>query len=147
MKTLATTCLALLLLSSALASAQTERPSDAAVEARRSVLELAGAFQNDGFKVRDGHWVGKMKPNESQLIAVNLYAGNAYWFLVAGAPGSGKVLVDLLDESGQPVDAMPYEEETRAGAGYIPEYSGQFYVRVKLGQGEEVPVCLVYSYK
>jgi len=147
MKALTAICLALFLTTGALAPGQSERPSDAEVDARRSALELAGAFQNDGFKVRDGHWVGKLKPNQSQLVAVNLYAGNAYWFLVAGGPGSGEVSVDLLDESGQPVDAMPYQEETRAGAGYIPEYSGQFYVRVKLGEGKEVPVCLVYSFK
>ena len=30
--------------------------SDKEVEARNVAMELAGAFSNDGFKIRDGHW-------------------------------------------------------------------------------------------
>jgi len=38
--------------------------SDKEVEAHKAVLDLAGAFTNDGFKMRDGHWVGTIKPHE-----------------------------------------------------------------------------------
>ena len=57
--------------------------------ARAVALDVAGAFSNDGFKLRDGHWAGTLAPNESKLLAVNLYAGNQYWFS-AGATETGK---------------------------------------------------------
>src|SRR5687767_16030993 len=57
--------------------------SDEEVEAHRHVLDLTGAFSNDGFKLRDGHWAGEIKPAERAVIAVNLYAGNEYWFSAA----------------------------------------------------------------
>ena len=30
--------------------------TDAEVQARKDALDVAGAFANDGFKIRDGHW-------------------------------------------------------------------------------------------
>ena len=48
--------------------------TDKEVEARKAALDLAGAFSNDGFKIRDGHWSGMIKPKEHTLIAVNLYS-------------------------------------------------------------------------
>ena len=46
--------------------------------------ELAGAWTNDGFKLRDGHIAGSLKVGESKLVRVNLFAGNHYWFTAAG---------------------------------------------------------------
>ena len=46
--------------------------TDEEVEAHKLVLDLTGAFSNEGFKLRDGHWAGKIKPAERALIAVNI---------------------------------------------------------------------------
>ena len=46
--------------------------TDAEVRARKDALELAGAFANDGFNNRDGHWCGVLKPSEHALIGLNL---------------------------------------------------------------------------
>src|SRR5882757_4165508 len=55
--------------------------TDAETTARISALDVAGAFSNDGFKIRDGHWAGTLKPKEKAiLMTVNLYAGNQYFF-------------------------------------------------------------------
>src|SRR6476620_12211971 len=91
-------CLAIL---AALAlSAPALAETDQEVAARAVALELAGAFSNDGFKLRDGHWAGTLAPDESKLIAVNLYAGNEYWFS-AGATDEAKALtVEVFDEAG-----------------------------------------------
>ena len=32
--------------------------TDKEVEAHKAVLDLVGAFTNEGFKIRDGHWSG-----------------------------------------------------------------------------------------
>src|SRR5262247_2344673 len=69
--------------------------TDAEVSARKDALELAGAFGNDGFKIRDGHSCGVLKPHDHALIAVNLYAGDQYWFSVGTAEPLKKVAVSL----------------------------------------------------
>jgi hypothetical protein len=121
--------------------------SDAEVEARKTALDLAGAFTNDGFKIRDGHWSGTVKQQEPALIAVNLYAGNQYWFAAAADAVGKKVAVKIFDETGNPVSVENYDSGERAAAGFSPESSGQYFVSVSLLQGEPGSVCLVCSYK
>lgn len=121
--------------------------SDRDVEARKNALEVAGAFTNDGFKMRDGHWCGLLKPHEMALIAVNLYAGNQYWFSVGALDPAKKIGVNLYDESGKQVPAEKYDSGTKAAAGFSPTSSGQYFVAVDLLEGAESNYCLVYSYK
>jgi hypothetical protein len=121
--------------------------SDKEVEAHKAVLDLAGAFSNEGFKMRDGHWTGTIKTNEHALIAVNLYAGNQYWFSVGAVEPAKKVEVTLYDENGKLVPTESYDEGQRAAAGYSPTSSGQYYVSVGLLEGDASSFCLVYSYK
>jgi hypothetical protein len=122
--------------------------TDEEVEARKQALDLTGAFSNDGFKLRDGHWAGQIKPAERALIAVNLYAGNQYWFSAAAANAKAKkIAVAVYDEAGKPVTTESYNDGERASAGFSPTTSGQYFVAVSLVEGEPSTVCLVYSYK
>jgi hypothetical protein len=121
--------------------------TDKEVEARKAALDLAGAFSNDGFKIRDGHWSGMIKPKEHTLIAVNLYAGNHYWFSVGATEKAKKLAVSVYDESGQQVVTENYTAGDKAAAGFSPTNSGQYYVSVGLIEGEESGVCFLYSYK
>ncbi|MFN2622769.1 MAG: hypothetical protein ABR611_07990 [Chthoniobacterales bacterium] len=122
--------------------------TDEEVEAHKQVLDLTGAFTNDGFKLRDGHWAGQIKPKDRAVIAVNLYSGNQYWFSVAAANDKAKkIAVDVYDESGKPMTTETYAEGERASAGFSPTTSGQYFVAVSLVEGEPSTVCLVYSYK
>src|SRR6266478_458988 len=111
--------------------------SDTEVAARRAALDLAGAFSNEGFKMRDGHWSGMIKPKEHTLIAVNLYAGNHYWFSVGATEKAKKLAVSVYDESGQQVVTESYSAGDKAAAGFSPTNSGQYYVSVGLIDGEE----------
>jgi hypothetical protein len=121
--------------------------TDDEVEAHRLVLDLTGAFSNDGFKLRDGHWAGTIKPAERALIAVNLYAGNQYWFAAAANTKAKKISVDLYDENGKPLVTEVYNQGERAAAGFSPTASGQYFVSLSLLEGEPTAFCLVYSYK
>ena len=122
--------------------------TDDEVEAHRQALDLTGAYTNDGFKLRDGHWAGKIKPAERAVIAVNLYAGNQYWFSVAAANDKAKkVAVEIYDEAGKPMTSENYNEGERASAGFSPVTSGQYFVAVSLVEGDPSTICLVYSYK
>jgi hypothetical protein len=117
------------------------------VEARKAALDLAGAFSNDGFKMRDGHWSGTIKANEHTLIAVNLYAGNQYWFSVGAPDPATKLAVSVYDETGKQVSTENYENGNKVAVGLLPTSSGQYYVWIGLIGGSESSVCLVYSYK
>ena len=121
--------------------------TDKEVAARKAALDLAGAFSNDGFKIRDGHWSGMIRPKEHTLIAVNLYAGNHYWFSVGATEKAKKLGVSVYDESGQQVVTESYSAGDKAAAGFSPTNSGQYYVSVGLIEGEESGVCFLYSYK
>jgi hypothetical protein len=121
--------------------------TDQEVAARKAALDLAGAFSNDGFKMRDAHWSGTIKPHDHALIAVNLYAGNQYWFSVGATEPAKKIAVTIYDETGKQVVTESYNAGKKAAAGFSPTSSGQYYVSVGLVQGEESSLCLIYSYK
>jgi hypothetical protein len=120
---------------------------DDQVAARSDVIDLAGAFQNDGFKLRDGNFLGQISKDRSQIVAVNLYSGNAYWFTASTGQKANKLKVSIFDDSGKPVSYMPYQSGPRAAAGFSPDASGLYYVKVVLEEGQPATFCLIYSYK
>ena len=141
-------CLPSLILILALsASVVLRADSDAEVNARKDALELAGAFGNDGFKIRDGHSCGVLKAHDHALIAVYLYSGNHYWFSVGIAEPLKKVGVSLYDETGKEMTTENFSEGDKAAAGFAPETSGQYFVSVDSVEDQEGSFCLVYSYK
>jgi hypothetical protein len=141
-------CLPIFLLAFVLVtSIAVQAETDAEVQARKDALDVAGAFSNEGFKIRDGHWCGVLKPHDHALVAVNLYGGNQYWFTAAGTEPVKKIAVSVYDESGKQVITENYDEGEKAAAGFSPANSGQYFVSVDLVEGEEGSFCLVYSYK
>jgi len=122
-------------------------PDDGQVAARNLASDLAGAFSNDGFKLRDGAWVGELVPHKGQLIQVSLYAGNQYWFSLGATPEAKKLTVSVFDETGKPLHSEPYSDNARAAAGFAPEVSGPYYIRIEETEGAPASFCLMYSYK
>jgi hypothetical protein len=120
--------------------------TDAETAAHAAVLDLSGAFTNDGFKLRDGDYAGTLKEGQAVVIQVNLYAGNEYWFCVATADPKTTVSINLYDESGKLLKTNPYTDPHRAAAGFSPDASGPYYVRIA-DAGPAAAYCLIYSYK
>ena len=121
--------------------------TDDQVAARGDVIDFAGAFQNDGFKIRDGNVFGKVSKDHPQVVAVNLYSGNAYWFTASTGQKAERLKLSVYDDSGKPVSYLPYEFGDRAAAGFSPDASGLYYVKVALEEGQPATFCLIYSYK
>src|SRR6266480_94212 len=111
--------------------------TDAEVAARKDALEIAGAFSNEGFKIRDGHWCGVVNPHDHALVAVNLYAGNQYWFSAGATEPVKKIAITIYDETGKQVTPETYNNEDKAAAGFSPVTSGQYFVSVDLVEGEQ----------
>ena len=121
--------------------------TDDEVAARKVVQELAGAFANDGFKLRDGNWTGSIQPKDALLIQVNLYAGNQYWFSVGATDKAKKMQVTVFDETGKPVEVDSTQDGPKAAAGFSVETSGPYYVRIQELEGAPATFCLIYSYR
>lgn len=121
--------------------------TDAEIGARKDAADVARAFSNEGFMLRDGHWCGVVKPHEHSLLAVNLYAGNQYWFSAAAAEPAKKLEVSVYDETGKQVSTENYNDGAKAAAGFSAVDSGQYFVSVDVPEGEGGSFCLVYSYK
>ena len=117
------------------------------VSARSKALELAGAFSNDGYKIRDGYWPGEIEPNRAQFLEVNLFAGNEYWFSAAVTSPGRKIAVSVFNETGKPVDYQTYEDGQAAAAGLVAEVSGRYFIKMALLEGDKSQFCLLYSYK
>jgi hypothetical protein len=122
-------------------------PSDAEVKARASALEVAGGFSNEGFKIRDGHATLSITPKAPRFIQVNLSSGNQYWFIAAAADPAKRLAVSLYDEKGKPIPTESYENKAQAAAGFSPQISGPYIVRVEELEGAPATFCLLYSYK
>ena len=122
--------------------------TDGEVAAREVALELAGAFSNDGYKIRDGHYSGQLQLNTPKIVVVNLYAGNQYYFSVGATDKAKKVSVIVYDESGKEVGGEElFQEKSRAAAGVSPIASGPYYASVELLEGDPTDFSLIYSYK
>ena len=116
-------------------------------KAHSDVLDLAGAFQNDGFKLRDGTWYGQVSKDHPLALQVNLYSGNAYWFSAANADSSTGLTVSVFDDHGNPVEVQDYQKDNKAAAGFSPDASGLYYVEVSSSAPAATTFCLIYSYK
>lgn len=121
--------------------------TDDEVAARKNALDLAGAFSNDGFKLRDGTLSGTIQPGRPVLVQVNLYAGNQYWFSVGSTEKAKKLAVGIFDEAGNPAAVEPYEDAGKTAAGFSPDASGPYYIRIQEPEGGPANFCLIYSYK
>lgn len=164
----ASPCLAflvLILLVVASASADEGRETNASLplnpaspvptEARRLALEAAGAFVNDGFRIRDGEWTGMLFSGKPAFLKVNLFQGESYWF-VGATPSTGAVLrITVYDAAGKPLKSEQWKDGAqgagaRCAAGIAPLQSGRYFVGVELMEnpgGLPIEFSVVYAYK
>jgi hypothetical protein len=128
-------------------------------ESRRLALETAGAFVNDGFRIRDGEWSGTLEKGAPLFLQVTLFAGESYWFVAASPMRGGVVRVTLYDSSGKRMKGEQWKDEIKEGdlkpfvrsaVGVAPEKSGTYFVAVELlesSNGSPSEFTLVYAYK
>ena len=114
---------------------------------RSKVMDLAGAFSNDDYKIRDGFWFGAVEAARPKWIEVNLFAGNHYWFAAAAQPSVHKMGMSVLDATGNAVPGENYESGNIIAVGVAPEKTGRYYIKLQIFEGETANFCLLYWYK
>lgn len=120
---------------------------DAAVTCRRAALELAGAWTNDGFRLRERSWTGILPAGKPALARVTLAAGNHYWFSAATNAASTSLFLEIYGENGARLEANNYFEGPLAASGFSPRVSGSYLIALSESAGTPVPFCLLYSFK
>ena len=133
------------------AAAEKPQPSptpDPAVHLRARLLEFGGALANEGFRSRDSFWPGRLEPGKPQRLAVNLFAGNQYWFCaVTDAPDGSPAVVVVYDPQGEPVQGLDYGRDGLAAVGVTAGATGRYVIEVKAPRGAASDFCLIYLFK
>jgi hypothetical protein len=117
-------------------------------QARSATLDLAGAFSNDGYKIRDGYYFSTLAPGKSVVVEVNLFAGNEYWFCAAANPPATGLAIHVFDEKGTLIsDQQYYADGPKVAAGIVAPASGKYLVKITLTEGGKSSFCFLYCYK
>lgn len=148
MRTLLLVC-GLLTCASAFAQTPTPAPSPATAPSLRvRLMDVGGALSNEGFKMRDRVWNGKLEPGAPQRLAVNLFRGNHYWFCAAADPEVKGLKVSVFGPDGAPVaGAVEHGEAGLAAAGVTAATTGRYFVEVETAGGPASDFGLLYLFK
>ena len=114
---------------------------------RVRLMDLGGALANEGFKMRDRVWSGRIESGQPQRLAVNLFRGNQYWFCLAVDPESKDPKVSVFGPDGQRLTVLSHQETGLASAGVTAEATGQYFVQVETDGGPASDFCLLYLFK
>ena len=111
-------------------------------------MDLGGALSNEGFKMRDRLWTGKVEPGAPQRLAVNLFRGNHYWFCASADPEARGLEVSVFGPDGAPVaGAAGHAEPGIAAAGVTAATTGRYFVEIRTSGGPASGFCLLYLFK
>lgn len=120
---------------------------EAAVALRARLLDFAAALGNEGFKVRDGYWSGRLDAGKPRRLRVNLFAGNHYWLCAAVPAGARGLQLAVYDPAGKPVETLSHQEPGLTAAGVTAEITGLYFVEIQGAAGQSTPFSLIYLFK
>lgn len=122
-----------------------ELPTPAPLRVR--LADLGTALSNEGFKMRDRVWSGRVESGRPQRLVVNLFRGNHYWFCAAVGSSEGKTKLTLFGPDGRAVESAAHQEPGLAAVGVTAEATGQYFVQLDTAGGPASEFCLLYLYK
>ena len=123
----------------------TNQQADPEPSLRARIFEIGVALSNEGFKARDGFWSGRLSSGRSARFAVNLFAGNGYWFAAALPPGTPEARVRVYGPDGSVLETTDYSADGLAAAGVTATVTGEYFVSVEAAASADF--CLMYFFK
>ncbi len=114
---------------------------------RVRLADLGTALSNEGFKMRDRVWSGRIESGKPQRLVVNLFRGNDYWFCADVEPSEGKTKLTLFGPDGRAVEVVEHQEPGLAAVGVTAATTGQYFVQLEATEGPASDFCLLYLYK
>lgn len=120
-------------------------PASAPLRVR--LADLGTALSNEGFKMRDRLWSGRVEAGQPQRLAVNLFRGNHYWFCAAVGLADGKAKLTVFAPDGRAVETVDHQDPGLAAAGLTAETTGQYFLQIETAEGPAADFCLLYLFK
>jgi len=114
---------------------------------RARLYEFAGLPINEGFKVRDTAWSGELQGKQPRRLAVNLFAGNQYWFLAASSASGETPQLSLRDPGGREVETVSSERGGMAAAGVTAPVTGRYILQIEGAAKGTREFCVLYLFK
>ena len=110
--------------------------SDGQVAAREIALELAAAFTNDGYKIRDGHWSRSVQARTRRRSSRSTCTrGTNIIFRSARPTRRRRSTYRCTTRAGNQVgEEQFFQERSRAAAGVSPVASGLHYVSIAIAR-------------
>jgi hypothetical protein len=113
-------CLSILLAILALAANVLVRAeTDAEIGARKDAADVARAFSNEGFMLRDGHWCGVVKPHEHSLLAVESLCRQSILVLCRSRQAGEKTRGERAVRPENKPARKNYNDGAKAAAGFL----------------------------
>jgi hypothetical protein len=137
--------LALLLASPAVRAGTPSPEVETALRAR--LLDFGVALGNEGLKGRDGFWAGRLQARAPQRLAVNLFAGNQYWFCAALSDPETVAALTVYDPQGRAVTAFGHTEAGLLATGVTAPETGRYVVELKASAGPSAHFVLLYLFR
>lgn len=122
-------------------------PSPPPPALRARIYDIAGALGNEGFKTRDDAWTGTLEESKALRLAVNLFAGNQYWFAAATSASGETPSLTLRGPDGRPVKTIAYDAAGVAAIGVTAPSTGLFTMEIKGNAAGSRHFCLLYFFK
>lgn len=122
--------LVILLLCSAVPLPARQDAAPSAPTLRARLHEFAGVLGNRGFKLRDGVWTGVLEGSHPRRLAVNLFAGNQYWFFAATSGAAETPEISLRDAAGKKIPLVASERGGVAAAGVTAPATGRYVLEI-----------------
>lgn len=128
------------------AAAPTPTPAeDPGIRAR--LYLTIGALANEGFKLHDSVWSGRLEAGATRRLVVNLFGGNHYWFLAAAAPEARGLKITVFGPDGKSLPTLDADHDGVAAAGLTAAATGPYFVQIETRSGSAADFRLAYLFK
>jgi hypothetical protein len=132
-----------------LALAQRGSAGDTRLLSRRRALEARRRLAADGWRARDGVWIGQLNGTQRHAVPVHLIAGNTYLFVMALRPVNALQVFSVLDGEGRLVsEKSPASDPGLSALLFESPSSGRFHIFTEVPpESPTTEAALVYLYR
>jgi hypothetical protein len=125
-------------------------PAHATVDdAHSAALEAAQSAVEDGFKIRQEYWKGKVTSGQQKMVKHQLFKDSAVWFWLGSADEGHKLEIEIYDAKGVKVASEKKSGKDFAALKLTPPKTGTYLIVFKITgrPDEQLDWALVYGWK
>ncbi len=85
-------------------------------------------FVKQGFTIREEYWSGELGATTQNVITIQLFKGNEYWFCASTEATNTVISVHVYDDDGNIAESEYWRKAHAAGAHIVPRRTAFYYV-------------------